>query len=130
MMFKQILAILLGLGFVVLTALHYNRPDAVIWISVYLSVAIFSFMVVLDKISRALLLAAFVGYSAGAFYFWPGELAVLDLRSSEIMQADMVPVSDSLAIAGIAMLLFALLTKKKTDLHPPHIPGSIKKWAN
>lgn len=130
MTFKQILAILLGLGFVVLTALQYTRPDAIIWISVYLTVAIFSFMVFLDKISRTLLLVAFIGYTAGAFYYWPGQLAGLNLGSTGIMQADGVPVSGSLAVAGIAMLLFALLTKKKIDLHPPHIPGRLKKWAN
>lgn len=130
MPFKQILAVILGLGFVILTALQYTRPDAIIWISAYLTVAIFSFMVFLEKISRTLLLVAFVGYTAGAFYFWPGRSAVLDLSSSGIMQADGVSDSGSLAVAGIAMLLFALLTKKKIDLHPSHIPGRLKKWAN
>ncbi|MBD1395607.1 hypothetical protein H9Q13_00380 [Pontibacter sp. JH31] len=130
MTFKQILAILLGLGFVVLTALQYRRPDAIIWITVYLTVAIFSFMVFLDKIGRALLLLAFAAYTAAAFYFWPIQQGEPVLASIEVMQANGVPDAGSLAVAGIAMLVFALLTKRKIDLHPPHIPGRLKKWAN
>lgn len=115
MAFKQIVAIALGVCFVVAAALQYTRPDAVLWIMAYLAGAIFSFLAAIDRITRLWLLVAAMAYTAGVYYFWhsvvAGDVALL-------------------IFGAFSMLLLALLYKKKTNLHPPHVPGHIKRWAN
>lgn len=131
MRFKQLLAITLGVCFVVLAALQYSRPLAVLWVSAYLAAAMFSFMAGLEKISRALLLAAFVAYGAGAIYFWPGHWPGAKLLADgQALQLTNGTIFLTLSIASLSMLLFAVLSRRKTDLHPPHIPGHVKRWAN
>lgn len=138
MRLKQIPAIFLGVCFVGLAALQYGRPDAVFWISVYLAAAILSFMAALERMSRLALLGAFVAYTSGAIYFWTGLGTGLSLNQAQpsIFTAD-TSIAMSLAAAGLSMLLFALFYRKKSSLHPPHVPGrlehvprSTKKWAN
>jgi hypothetical protein len=138
MRFKQISAIFLGVCFVGLAALQYNRPDAVFWIAVYLAAAIFSFMAALEKISRLPLLAAFVVYTSGAIYFWTGPGNRLSFMQNDSINATAdTYIALSLAAVGLSMLLFAIFYHKKASLHPPHVPGklehiprSTKKWAN
>jgi hypothetical protein len=112
---KQIIAIVLGVCFIVAAALQYSRPDAVLWIMAYLAGAIFSFMAALERMSRLGLIAAATAYTVSVYYFWhsaaAGEVALL-------------------IFGAFSMLLLALLFKKKTSLHPPHVPGHIKRWAN
>ncbi|WP_299707707.1 transmembrane 220 family protein [uncultured Pontibacter sp.] len=115
MAFKQVIAIALGVCLVVAAALQYSRPDAVLWIMVYLAGAIFSFMTALERMGRVWLLIAATAYTAGVYYFWQNAAA------SEVAL---------LIFGAFSMLLLALLFKKKTSLHPPHEPGHIKRWAN
>jgi hypothetical protein len=115
MAFKQIVAIALGVCFVVVAALQYSRPDAVWWMMAFLVGAIFSFLAALERIGKVWLLVIATAYTAGVYYFWQtmaaGEVALLIFGAS-------------------SMLLLALLFKKKASLHPPHVPGHIKRWAN
>jgi hypothetical protein len=115
MALKQIIAVILGACFVIMAALQYSRPDAVFWILVYLSGAVLSFLAALERVNRLLMLLTALAYTAGVYYFWSS------MPTEEIAM---------LIFGAFSMLLLALLFKKRESLHPPHVPGHIKKWAN
>lgn len=121
MSLKQLFAFLLGISFVVLAALQYQHPSAVLWITVYLAASIFSFMAALGRISRLILALAFVAYASGTIYLLPPP-------TSGNLLINMYP-SIGLAFAAVSMVLLTLMTRKKEGLHPPHIPGHVKRWG-
>jgi hypothetical protein len=130
MTFKRILASVLGICFIAFAAMQYNDPDAAPWIATYLAAAIFSFLVVFNRISRTLLLLAFVAFAVGAVVFWPEKWEGLAIGGGDIRNIEEARESLGLAICSLAMLVFAFLSSSRTRLHPPHNAPHSKKWAN
>jgi len=130
MTFKKILASVLGVCFIAFAAMQYNDPDAAPWIATYLMAAIFSFLVVFNRISRTLLLLAGAGFAVGAVVFWPEKWEGLAIGGGDIRNIEEARESLGLAMCSLSMLTFALMSRPKTSLHPPHDASHTKKWAN
>lgn len=130
MRLKQILPTLLGICFIVFAALQYNDPDAVPWIATYLAAAILSFLTAFNRISRAVLLLAFVAFAVGAVYFWPEQWEGLAIGGGDIQNIEEARESLGLALCSLTMLGYAFLSKSSVRLHPQHTSFKTNKRAS
>lgn len=84
----------------------------------------------LERTHTFVLWVAGACYFLAACYYWPGSAAL----TQGVVANDSAMRFWALVAASGTLLLQAFLFKKRSSLHPPHIPGHIpempRRWAN
>lgn len=101
-----------GLLFAILSiisaALQYNDPDPIIWILIWGTSAIISFLFVFNKIS--FIITMIVGFLSfmGFIYLYPSNFQGFNLNNGDIENVELGREAFGLLIIALAMFVFSL----------------------
>ena len=110
---KKIASIFWALLFALFAFYQANDPDSMVWILIYGAAALFSILVLLDKIGRPVLWVALVSLLAGAIMLWPDSFEGISLKEdgSYTPAIELARESLGLLIAAISMAWHLFISK-------------------
>lgn len=112
-MIMRIFALLMAAVFVVFAVLQYNDPDPIIWIPIYLYVALLSVWYYRGGVPNALLLVSAALYLAGAVYMWPAHWEGVQLQHGmKTVNIEHGRESLGLGMCALTLVLYALVRRK------------------
>ncbi|MGV3505408.1 MAG: transmembrane 220 family protein [Adhaeribacter sp.] len=109
-MIMRIFALLMAAVFVVFAALQYNDPDPIVWIPIYLYVALLSVWYYRGGVPKVLLLVSAALFLAGAVYMWPAHWEGVELQQGmKTANIEHGRESLGLGLCVLTMVLYALV---------------------
>jgi len=114
---KVSFCLLTGILFTLFAAFQYNDPDPLVWILVYMFVAVLSVISIFRRLNQYLILTTIIMYASGAIYLWPDVYMGVTMPMSYKPEIELARESLGLGIAALTLtglLAFSIPKKRVT----------------
>ena len=106
----RIVALILGLVFILFAVFQFNDPDPMLWVPIYMVAATICVFTFFQKSTRILPLVAMVGYIIGAIWFWPAAWEGVALQDGmKTLNIENGRESLGMLICAVSMIYMSLI---------------------